>query len=394
MRASKKVKGAVLLTAGAALILGAPTVYADSDTGSSNQGGLLNGVQLLNGVNLNIPVNACGVGALLGEGEASCRSAAGNDNGGNSIGLGHSGRSGDGADSDSRTSSHNDRGLINGLQVGNNLTGNVPVNACGVGALLADGEGRCTSSAGDGNGGSSLGVHSRGHRGHAGNGGDSDRTTTTHNRGGLLNGVQALNNTDLNVPVDLCGVGLLLADGEGNCAAKAGNDNGGSVLNGGRWYRGHDGTEYRDYRGHDGREWREDRGGRREYWGGGSWHVGSAGNGGSDDRDTSSSNRGGLLNGLQLLNNSDLNVPVTVCGLAVLGSAECGVDVVSGNRNGGDARGYRHYGPEVEGGYTHHRHWENEVLPHTGAAGLALLPFGLALVAGGVALRRRVSSQR
>jgi hypothetical protein len=52
MRASKKVKGAVLLTAGAALILGAPTVYADSDTSSSNHGGLLNGVQLLNGVNL------------------------------------------------------------------------------------------------------------------------------------------------------------------------------------------------------------------------------------------------------------------------------------------------------------------------------------------------------
>jgi hypothetical protein len=392
MRASKKVKGAVLLTAGAALILGAPTVYADSDTGSTNHGGLLNGVQLLNGVNLNIPVNACGVGALLGEGEASCKSAAGNDNGGTS--LGHSGRGGDGADSDSRTSSTNDRGLINGLQVGNNLTANVPVNACGVGALLADGTGDCSAKAGDGNGGNALGVHSRSHRGGAGSGGDSDRTTTSHNRGGLLNGAQVLNNSDLNVPVDLCGVGLLLADGEGNCAAKAGNDNGGSVLNGGRYYRGHDGREYRDYRGHDGREWREDRsGGHREYWSGGSWHTGSAGNGGSDDRETSSTNRGGLLNGLQLLNNSDLNIPVTVCGLAVLGSADCGVNVEAGNRNGGDVV-YRGH-PGVEGGYTtHHRHWENEVLPHTGAAGLALLPFGLALVAGGVALRRRVSSQR
>jgi hypothetical protein len=388
MRASKKVKGAVLLTAGAALILGAPTVYADSNTGSSNNGGLLNGVQLLNGVNLNIPINACGVGALLGDGSASCASAAGNDNGGSSRG----GHGGNGANSDSQTSSRNDRGILNGLQVGNNLTANVPVNVCGVGALLASGEGNCSAKAGDGNGGNALGVHSRGRGG--GNGGSSDRSTTSRNRGGLLNGAQVLNNSDLNVPVDLCGVGLLLADGTGNCSAKAGNDNGGSVYNGGRYYRGHDGREYRDYRGRDGREWREDRsGGHRSYWGGGSWHSGGAGNGGSDDRNTSSSNRGGLLNGLQLLNNSDLNVPVTVCGLAVLGSADCGVNVEAGNRNGGDAYGYRGNG-NVEGGYTHHRHWENEVLPHTGAAGLALLPFGLALVAGGVALRRRVSSQR
>jgi hypothetical protein len=386
MRASKKVKGAVLLTAGAALILGAPTVYADTDT--NNHGGLLNGVQLLNGLSLNVPVNACGVGALLGEGEGTCRSSAGNDNGGNSLGLGHSGRGGSGG-SEGDVSSHNDRGLINGLQVGNNLTANVPVNACGVGALLADGEGNCRATTGDDNGGSSFGVHSRSHR-HAGNGGDQG-SVSTHNRGGILNGAQALNNVDLNVPVDLCGVGLLLADGEGKCAASAGNGNGGSVLNGGHWYRGHDGHEWRDYR-KGGKEWREDKGGSHEYWGGGSWHMGTAGDGG-DQGDVSSHNDRGLLNGLQALNNVDANVPVTVCGLAVLGSAECGVDVVSGDRNGGSYRG-GHYGPEVEGGYTHHRHWENEVLPHTGAAGLALLPFGLALVAGGVALRRRVSSQR
>jgi len=74
MRASKKVKGAVLLTAGAALILGAPTVYADTNTGHND--GLLNGVQALNNVNLNIPINACGVGALLGGGKGTCSSAA------------------------------------------------------------------------------------------------------------------------------------------------------------------------------------------------------------------------------------------------------------------------------------------------------------------------------
>jgi hypothetical protein len=375
MRASKKVKGAVLLTAGAALILGAPTVYADTDT--NNHGGLLNGVQLLNGVNLNIPVNACGVGALLGEGSASCSAAAGNDNGGAS--LGHSGRGGNGGDQGD-VSSRNERGLLNGLQVGNNLTANVPVNACGVGALLASGEGRCRSSAGDDNGGNSIGVRSHGRRG--GSGGDQG-DVSSHNRGGLLNGVQALNNVDLNVPVDLCGVGLLLAEGDGNCSARTGNGNGG----GGGWYRS-GGHEYRNYRGRDGREWRQDRGGRREYFSGGSWRGGSGG----DQGDVSSSNRGGLLNGLQLLNNVDANVPVTVCGLAVLGTADCSVDVVSGDRNGG---GWGDDGGRVEGGhYSHHRHWENEVLPETGAAGLALLPFGLALVAGGVALRRRVSSQR
>lgn len=383
MRASKKVKGAVLLTAGAALILGAPSVYADTNT--DNHGGLLNGVQALNNVNLNIPVNACGVGALLGEGTASCSAEAGNDNGGSLLGgHGHSGNGGDQGD----VSTHNDRGLLNGLQVGNNLTANVPVNACGVGALLAEGEGRCRSAAGDDNGGSSLGIRSHGHRGgHGGEQGD----VSTHNRGGLLNGVQALNNVDLNVPVDLCGVGLLLADGDGNCAAKTGNGNGGGLYHGGSWYRS-GGREYRDYRGHDGREWREDRGGSREYFGGGSWH-GFGGNGGNQG-DVSSHNRGGLLNGLQLLNNVDANVPVTVCGLAVLGTADCGVDVVSGDRNGG-GWGDEGFRPVEEGGhYTHHRHWENEVLPETGAAGLALLPFGLALVAGGVALRRRVSSQR
>jgi hypothetical protein len=284
MRASKKVKGAVLLTAGAALILGAPTVYADTNTGHND--GLLNGVQALNNVTLNVPVNACGVGALLATAKGNCASKAGNGNGGSSAGRGHS----------------NSRG---------------------------------------------------------GNGGDQGNVRTGRNDG-LLDGAQVLNNVTLNVPVNVCGVGLLLAEGRGNCASKAGDGNGGNVLGG----------------------------------------HGRGGNGG-DAGDVNSFNNHGLLSGLQLLNNLDANIPVTVCGLAVLGAADCRVHVDAGNRNGGDSG---HSRRDVRDEHSHHSHWtwhkhshgsnHESVLPHTGAAGMALLPFGLALIAGGAALRRRVSSQR
>ncbi|HEY2831002.1 MAG TPA: hypothetical protein VGJ14_01145 [Sporichthyaceae bacterium] len=348
MRASKKVKGAVLLTAGAALILGAPTVYADTNTGHND--GLLNGVQALNNVTLNVPINACGVGALLGGGSGTCSSAAGDDNGGASFG----GRGGSGGDQGDVSSSRN-KGLLNGLQVGNNLTANVPVNACGVGALLATAKGNCSSKAGDGNGGSGS---SRGRSGRGGSGGDQGNVRTGRNDG-LLDGAQVLNNVTLNVPVNVCGVGLLLAEGRGNCSSKAGDGNGGNVL-----------------------------GGR-----------GRGGNGG-DAGDVNSFDNHGLLSGLQLLNNLDANIPVTVCGLAVLGAADCRVHVDAGNRNGGDS-GHRGW---VGDEHSHNSHWtwhkhhngdhESSVLPHTGAAGMALIPFGLALIAGGAALRRRVASQR
>jgi hypothetical protein len=350
MRASKKVKGAVLLTAGAALILGAPTVYADTNTGHNN--GLLDGVQALNNVTLNVPVNACGVGALLGGGKGDCKSAAGDDNGGLSLGGSRGGSGGDQGD----VSSSNNKGLLNGLQVGNNLTANVPVNACGVGALLATAKGNCASKAGNGNGGASASSH---RSGRGGNGGDAGNVRTGRNDG-LLNGAQVLNNVTLNVPVNVCGVGLLLAAGKGDCTSRAGDGNGGSVLGG----------------------------------------HGRGGNGG-DQGDVNSFNNHGLLSGLQLLNNLDANIPVTVCGLAVLGAADCRVHVDAGNRNGGDSGHSRGW---VGDEHSHKSHWtwhkhshgndHESVLPHTGAAGMALLPFGLALIAGGAALRRRVASQR
>ncbi|MGQ0846204.1 MAG: hypothetical protein ACT4QF_18945 [Sporichthyaceae bacterium] len=375
MRASNKVKGAVLLTAGAALVLGAPTVYADTETGRND--GLLNGLQVLNGASLNVPVNACGVAALLATAKGECESETGNGNGGD-VNLGKNGtggsKAGKGGDQGDVKSSRND-GLLNGAQVGNNLTANVPVNACGVGALLGSGRGKCEAKAGDNNGGdvNSSSKRSSSRSGSAGNGGDQGNVTSSRNDG-LLNGVQALNNVSLNVPVNVCGVGLLLADGRGNCESEAGNGNGGSLLGG------------------SGR--------------------GNAGSGG-DQGNTSTSRNSGLLNGLQLLNNLDANVPVTVCGLAVLGSARCSVDVEAGNRNGGDViRGggrdrdhdrdrdrdhgkswkkWKHHDNDND----HKRSWKSTALPHTGAAGLALLPFGLALVAGGAALRRRqITSQR
>jgi LPXTG-motif cell wall-anchored protein len=160
--------------------------------------------------------------------------------------------------------------------------------------------------------------------------------------------------------VNVCGVGLLLAEGRGNCTSRAGDGNGGSSFGGG--------------------------------------HAGRGGDAG----DVNSFNNHGLLSGLQLLNNLDANIPVTVCGLAVLGAADCRVHVDAGNRNGGDSG---HRGGFVGDRHHHQSHWtwhrhnhgsdhESSVLPHTGAAGMALLPFGLALIAGGAALRRRVASQR
>ncbi len=372
MRASKKVKGAVLLTAGAALVLGAPLASADTETGRND--GLLNGLQVLNGASLNIPVNACGVAALLATAKGECESETGNGNGGD-VNLGKNGsggsRAGSGGDQGDVKSSRND-GLLNGAQVGNNLTANVPVNACGVGALLGSGRGKCEAKAGDNNGGDvNSSSRSSSRSGRAGNGGDQGNVTSSRNDG-LLNGVQALNNVSLNVPVNLCGVGLLLADGRGNCESEAGNGNGGDLLGG----RG----------------------------------SGRAGSGG-DQGNSSTSRNSGLLNGLQLLNNLDANVPVTVCGLAVLGSARCSVDVEAGNRNGGDVvrgggrvndrhhsdrdKSWKKWKHDHDNDNDHKRSWKSNALPHTGAAGLALLPFGLALVAGGAALRRRqITSQR
>jgi hypothetical protein len=287
---------------------------------------------------------------LLGGGKGTCSSAAGNDNGGASFGGSRGGSGGDQGD----VSSSNNKGLLNGVQALNNVTINAPVNACGVGALLATAKGNCASKAGDGNGGSSAGRHG----GRGGNGGDQGNVRTGRNDG-LLNGAQVGNNLTLNAPINVCGVGLLLAAGKGDCVAKAGDGNGGNVLGG----RGHGGN-------------------------------------GGDAGDVNSFNNHGLLSGLQLLNNLDVNLPVTVCGLAVLGAADCRVKVEAGNRNGGDSGHHGWVGDE----HSHKSHWtwhkhshgndHESVLPHTGAAGMALLPFGLALIAGGAALRRRVASQR
>jgi hypothetical protein len=335
MRASKKVKGAVLLTAGAALILGAPTVYASDDTNNGN-GGILSGLSVLDGANLNVPVTVDGLG-VLGEGKGRSTVDAGNLNGGNGGRGGNAGEQGD-------VSNDHNHGLLSGLSVGNNLDANVPVTVDGAG-VLGSGRGKSHVVAKNGSGGNGYG-HGRG--GHGARGGDvsNDRNE------GILSGVSALNNSDLNVPVTLCGVGVL-GRGAGDCTVIAKNGSGG---------RGGHGL----FGGHGGRK-----------------------------GDVSNDRNEGLLTGLSVLNNADLNVPVTVCGLAVLGRAGCSVDVVSGNRNGGGFGGHR--GGPIDPGYHHegwHDRWENSVLPETGATGLALLPFGLALVAGGAALRRRVASQR
>ena len=325
MRASKKVKGAVLLSAGAALVLGAPSVHADSSADNNN--GLLGGLNLLNDVQLNVPVTVGGVG-VLGVGEADADVDTGNTSGsstGSGTGTGSGNTSGG-----SRSSANNNNGLVSGLNVGNNLQANVPVTVCGVGALLARGSGDCDVAASNRSG--------------SGGGGSS---SSANGNNGLVSGVNALNNAQLNGPVTVCGLAVL---GDANCEADVAASN----------------------------------------TSGGGSGAGAAG--------TSSANgNSGLIGGLNLLNNLQANIPVTVCGLAVLGSADATCEVEARNNtdggtgqvggvrvpdrdNDGDRRDQ---GSSVRGA----------TLPHTGAAGLALIPFGLALVAGGVALRRRVSAQ-
>ncbi len=294
MRASKKVKGAVLLSAGAALVLGAPTVHADSSADDNN--GLVSGLNLLNDVQLNVPVTVGGAG-VLGVGEGSSTVTTTNEKSG-----------GGGGDS----SADDNSGLVSGVNAGNNLQANVPVTVCGVGALLARGEGDCT-------------VEARNSK--SGGGGSS----SADDNNGLVAGANALNNAQLNVPVTVCGLAVL---GDAECEADV--------------------------------------------------DVSNSGGGGGDDADSSADGNSGLVAGLNLLNNLQANVPVTVCGLAVLGEADATCEVNASNDDDGDVAGENRDRNSAVRGAT---------LPHTGAAGLALIPFGLALVAGGVALRRRVSSE-
>jgi LPXTG-motif cell wall-anchored protein len=302
MRASKKVMGAVLLTSSAALVLGAPTVHADSSADGNN--GLLGGLNLLNGVQLNVPVTVGGAG-VLGVGTADTTVTSGNTAGGTSTNSGGGSSSAD-----------NNNALVGGLNVGNNLQASVPVTACGVGALLAKGTGDCTvksTNVGGGGGSSSANGNS-----------------------GLVGGVNALNDAQLSVPVTVCGLAVL---GDANCKATVAATNAGG--------------------------------------GSGSGAGSSSANGNS-----------GLIGGLNLLNNLQLSVPVTVCGLAVLGDADAACEVTASNNGGGSTTGdvageSRDQGSSVRGA----------TLPHTGAASMALIPFGLALVAGGVALRRRVAAE-
>ena len=427
MRASKKVKGAVLLTAGAALFVGAPTVYADSTGGSGGDGGnacttggnnstgndgILGGAQLLNNANLNIPVTLSGVGALLAGGKGTSSTSAGDcsgggggdggsaksTSGGGSATGGAGGSGGSGASKGTNNTRGND-GILGGLQVGNNLTANVPVTACGVGALLARAGGKCTTTAGSGKGGSggnggnarsaggsadeNGGTAKGGHGGDGGNAGSKGGNNSVNNDG-ILGGAQILNNADLNIPITLCGVALLAASAGCESNVGAGGNGDGSGGDGGDARVG---------------------GGNSEVGGvamGGD--GGDGGNGGSTGGNNSTGNDG-ILGGLQLLNNLDANVPVTVCGLAVLGRAGCTAIVSAGNSSGGDGGDggdavVTDTGEEgaVKGVHRkptkHIRVVEGAHLPHTGAAGLALLPFGAALVAGGVALRRRSSVQR
>jgi hypothetical protein len=309
MRASKKVKGAVLLSAGAALVLGAPTVHADSTADDNN--GLVSGLNLLNDVQLNVPVTVGGAG-VLGVGEAENTVTTRNSNSG-------------GGSNDS--SADGNSGLVSGANVGNNLQANVPVTVCGVGALLARGEGDCDVAASNTKGG--------------GGGGSS----SADDNNGLVAGANALNNAQLNVPVTVCGLAVL-GDAECEADVEATNTGGGDD----------DGDD-------DG--------------------LGGLGGG---DGDSSADDNSGLVAGLNLLNDLQANVPVTVCGLAVLGDADatCEVEATNDSGDDGDVGGVdRDRNGAVRGA----------TLPHTGAAGLALIPFGLALVAGGVALRRRVGSE-
>ena len=293
MRASKKVKGAVLLSAGAALVLGAPTVHADSTANDNN--GLVSGLNLLNDVQLNVPVTVGGAG-VLGAGEGTSTVTTSNE--------------GSGGNGGGDSSADGNSGLVSGLNVGNNLQANVPVTVCGVGALLARGEGDCTVKSSN-----------------KGSGGGGDSSADDNN--GLVAGANALNNAQLNVPVTVCGLAVL-GDAECESDVTVSNEGGGSA------------------------------------------------------GDSSADGDSGLVSGLNLLNNLQANVPVTVCGLAVLGDADATCEVEASNNGDGDVLGESRDRNSAVRGAT---------LPHTGAAGLALLPFGLAMVAGGVALRRRVRSE-
>jgi len=302
MRASKKVQGAVLLSACSALVLGAPSVHADSS--ADNNSGLLGGLNLLNGVQLNLPVTVGGAGVLgVGDGTsvvktgnaAKASSSSSNTGGGSS-------------------SANNNHGLLGGLNVGNNLQANVPVTVCGVGALLAHGTGDCAVAAKNTGGGGS---------------------SSANGNSGLVGGLNAANNAQLNVPVTVCGLAVL-GDADCKSAVAASNAGGGS----------------------------------------------GSGAGGS----SSANGNSGLLGGLNLLNNLQANIPVTVCGLAVLGDAAASCEVEATNNTGGDE------GDVAGASKDRNSAVRGATLPHTGAAGMALIPFGLALVAGGVALRRRVGA--
>jgi LPXTG-motif cell wall-anchored protein len=155
-----------------------------------------------------------------------------------------------------------------------------------------------------------------------------------------VGGANALNNAQLNVPVTVCGLAVL---GDANCASTVGASN-----------------------------------------------AGGTGTGSSAGAGSSSANgNSGLLGGLNLLNNLQANIPVTVCGLAVLGdaSATCAVEATNTTGTGTDTGGSVEGASKDKNGAV-----RGATLPHTGAAGMALIPFGLALVAGGVALRRRVGA--
>jgi len=314
MRASKKVQGAVLLSACSALVLGAPSVHADSS--ADDNSGLLGGLNLLNGVQLNLPVTVGGVGVLgVGDGTAAVKTGNTAASSSSSSSSSSSTNSGGGGSS----SASNNSGLVSGVNAGNNLQANVPVTVCGVGALLAHGTGECTVAAANTGGGGS---------------------SSADGNNGLVAGANALNNAQLNVPVTVCGLAVL---GDADCASTVGATNTGG--------------------------------------GSGSGAAGSS----------SANGNSGLIGGLNLLNNLQANIPVTVCGLAVLGDAAASCEVEATNNDGTDTTGGDN--GSVKGvSKDQNSAVRGATLPHTGAAGMALIPFGLALVAGGVALRRRVGA--
>jgi hypothetical protein len=261
-------------------------------------------------------------------------------------------------------------GLVSGLNLLNDVQLNVPVTVGGAGVLgVGEGESTVTttnskSSSDDSDGGSS--------------------NSSANGNSGLVSGANAGNNLQANVPVTVCGVGALLARGEGDCTVKTENkgnggggdssadDNNGLVAGANALNNAQLNVPVTVC---------------------GLAVLGDAdcvskvtttnsGNGG-DDSDSSADGDSGLVAGLNLLNNLDANIPVTVCGLAVLGDADATCTVEATNSDDGDVLGAsRDRNAAVRGA----------TLPHTGAAGLALIPFGVALVAGGVAMRRRIGA--